>query len=471
MDNYLAEQILKNLPFTPTQSQDSAIRSLAKYLFDREPYSVFLLRGYAGTGKTQLIASVVQTILEQGADCELLAPTGRAAKVLTTYTRHQAYTIHRQIYQATADGIEEGGAYRIRRSSGRSTVFIVDESSMIGNESVEPTPFGSGSLLNDLLAYVNETDGCRLILAGDMAQLPPVGSVVSPALDAGVMETSYGLRIHECTLTEVVRQQKESAILSLATSLRRLLSNGISEKIKLNIRDSGDVSAISGTELIEALDASFRTVGMDETIIVSYSNKRALAYNLGIRSQVLYYEEELVRGDRLVVTRNNYRYCDRRDKTDFVANGEIVEILRLGKRYELYGFRFADATISLVEQGREIEARLLLDGLTAETAGLTHAQRQKLYDAVAEDYSSMASIPARRKAIKEDAFFSALEVKYAYAITCHKAQGGQWKHVYVDMGMLSYLPHDEQLCRWLYTAVTRASERLFLVNTPKDMLP
>lgn len=471
MDNYLAGQILKNLPFTPTQSQDSAIRSLAKYLLDREPYSVFLLRGYAGTGKTQLIASVVQTILEQGADCELLAPTGRAAKVLTTYTRHQAYTIHRQIYQATAAGIEEGGTYRIRRSSGRSTVFIVDESSMIGNESVEPTPFGSGSLLNDLLAYVNETDGCRLILAGDTAQLPLVGSVVSPALDAGVMETSYGLRIYECTLTEVVRQQKESAILSLATSLRRLLSDGISDKIKLNIRDSGDVSAISGAELIEALDASFRTVGMDETIIVSYSNKRALAYNLGIRSQVLYYEEELVRGDRLVVTRNNYHYCDRRDKTDFVANGEIVEILRLSKRYELYGFRFADATISLVEQGREIEARLLLDGLTAETAGLTHTQRQKLYDAVAEDYSSVASIPARRKAIREDAFFSALEVKYAYAITCHKAQGGQWKHVYVDMGMLSYLPHDEQLCRWLYTAVTRASERLFLVNTPKDMLP
>ncbi|KGN74820.1 helicase [Porphyromonas gulae] len=471
MDNYLAGQILKNLPFTPTQSQDSAIRSLAKYLLDREPYSVFLLRGYAGTGKTQLIASVVQTILQQGAHCELLAPTGRAAKVLTSYTRHQAYTIHRQIYQASAAGIEEGGSYRIRRSSPTGTVFIVDESSMIGNESVEPTPFGSGSLLNDLLAYVNETDGCRLILAGDMAQLPPVGSVVSPALDAGVMETFYGLRIYECTLTEVVRQQKESAILSLATSLRRLLSDGISDKIKLNIRDSGDVSAISGAELIEALDASFRTVGMDETIIVSYSNKRALAYNLGIRSQVLYYEEELVRGDRLVVTRNNYRYCDRRDKTDFVANGEIVEILRLGKRYELYGFRFADATINLVEQGREIEARLLLDGLTAETAGLTHVQRQKLYDAVAEDYSSVESVPARRKAIREDAFFSALEVKYAYAITCHKAQGGQWKHVYVDMGMLSYLPHDEQLCRWLYTAVTRASERLYLVNTPKDMMP
>ncbi|KGN85282.1 ATP-dependent DNA helicase [Porphyromonas gulae] len=471
MDNYLAGQILKNLPFTPTQSQDSAIRSLAKYLLDREPYSVFLLRGYAGTGKTQLIASVVQTILQQGAHCELLAPTGRAAKVLTSYTRHQAYTIHRQIYQASAAGIEEGGSYRIRRSSPTGTVFIVDESSMIGNESVEPTPFGSGSLLNDLLAYVNETDGCRLILAGDMAQLPPVGSVVSPALDVGVMETFYGLRIYECTLTEVVRQQKESAILSLATSLRRLLSDGISDKIKLNIKDSGDVSAISGAELIEALDASFRTVGMDETIIVSYSNKRALAYNLGIRSQVLYYEEELVRGDRLVVTRNNYRYCDRRDKTDFVANGEIVEILRLGKRYELYGFRFADATINLVEQGREIEARLLLDGLTAETAGLTHVQRQKLYDAVAEDYSSVESVPARRKAIREDAFFSALEVKYAYAITCHKAQGGQWKHVYVDMGMLSYLPHDEQLCRWLYTAVTRASERLYLVNTPKDMMP
>ena len=227
------------------------------------------------------------------------------------------------------------------------------------------------------------------------------------------------------------------------------------------------MSAISGTELIEALDASFRTVGMDETIIVSYSNKRALAYNLGIRSQVLYYEEELVRGDRLVVTRNNYRYCDRRDKTDFVANGEIVEILRLGKRYELYGFRFADATISLVEQGREIEARLLLDGLTAETAGLTHAQRQKLYDAVAEDYSSTASIPARRKAIKEDAFFSALEVKYAYAITCHKAQGGQWAHVYIDQGFLTEDMLNQDYYHWLYTALTRASEKVYLVNWNK----
>ncbi len=470
MSNCLAEQIRKNLPFTPTRSQDSAIDKLANFFADRRPYSVFLLRGYAGTGKTQLITAVVKTVLEQGADCELLAPTGRAAKVLTAYTCHQAYTIHRQIYQASAAGIEEGGSYRIRRNGAGGTVFIVDESSMIGNESAEPTPFGSGSLLNDLLSYVSNTDGCSLIFAGDVAQLPPVGSEVSPALDARVMGDAYGLHIYECTLMEVVRQQEESAILSLATSLRQLLSEGVGEKIKLRIPAVGDVSAISGAELIDALDTSYRDVGLADTIVVSYSNKRALAYNLGIRGQVLYYEEELVRGDRLVVTRNNYHYCERKDKTDFVANGEIVEVLRLGKQYAFYGFRFVDATLALVEQGREIEARLILDGLTGETAGLTSAQRQSLYEAVAEDYSSVESLPARRKAIREDAFFSALEVKYAYAVTCHKAQGGQWRHVYIDMGMLSYLPHDEQLCRWLYTAVTRASERLFLVNTPQDML-
>ncbi|WP_373775208.1 ATP-dependent DNA helicase, partial [Porphyromonas loveana] len=365
-----------------------------------------------------------------------MAPTGRAAKVLTAYTCHQAYTIHRQIYQASAAGIEEGGSYRIRRNGAGGTVFIVDESSMIGNESAEPTPFGSGSLLNDLLSYVSNTDGCSLIFAGDVAQLPPVGSEVSPALDARVMGDAYGLHIYECTLMEVVRQQEESAILSLATSLRQLLSEGVGEKIKLRIPAVGDVSAISGAELIDALDTSYSDVGLADTIVVSYSNKRALAYNLGIRGQVLYYEEELVRGDRLVVTRNNYHYCERKDKTDFVANGEIVEVLRLGKQYAFYGFRFVDATLALVEQGREIEARLILDGLTGETAGLTSAQRQSLYEAVAEDYSSVESLPARRKAIREDAFFSALEVKYAYAVTCHKAQGGQWRHVYIDMGML-----------------------------------
>lgn len=470
MSNCLKDQILKNLPFTPTKSQNSAAKMLVEYLTDTTAYSVFLLRGYAGTGKTQLIASLVKTFLSIGTDFELLAPTGRAAKVLTSYTGCQAYTIHRKIYQASVSMLEEGGAYHIRHNRHQGTVFIVDESSMIGEKKTDYTSFGSGSLLNDLFSYVYETDSCRLIFVGDSAQLPPVGSDISPALDASLLRDLYGFQVCEVVLTDVVRQQRESMSLSLATHLRQQLFASPQKLDLSKAKGVGNVAHISGADLVDSLDTSYRKVGQEETLVITYSNKRALAYNLGIRSQVLYYEEKLVKGDRLVVTRNNYHYCTRPDKSDFLANGEIIEICHLGRQYEFYGFKFADATIKLVEQEREVDVRLILDALDSDTNGLSPTQRQTLYDAVLEDYISIQSIVERRKKVREDAFYSSLEVKYAYALTCHKAQGGQWKHVYIDMEMLSYLPHDKQLCRWLYTAVTRVSEQLFLINTPIDLL-
>ncbi len=469
-NNFFAVEITENLHFTPTASQEKAIQTLSEYLSMHNPYTIMVLSGYAGTGKTQLVAATVTTLIKYNIPFELLAPTGRAAKVLSAYTGQQASTIHRRIYNAGSQLIEEGGSYRLACHKRDGTVFIVDEASMISVQSGDYTGFGSGELLSDLLEYVHGADACRLIIVGDRGQLPPVHAVHSHALDIEFLSSRYGLNVFEASLVDVVRQGAGSAILDLATYLRALISIQPLPELRLAIPKVDDLRSISSDELIDSLDRSYRDVGIDECLVICYSNKRTLAYNRGIRAQVLSYEEELVRGERLMVARNNYSFAKRKDRSDFIANGEIIELMRTSKHYDLYGFRFVDAEVILLEQGEERKLRLIMDVLSSESAALSFDQRQELFDQVSLDYEHISSITDRRKALRKDLFLNALEVKYAYALTCHKAQGGQWQHVYIDLSILSYVPYDEQLCRWLYTAVTRATERLFLINTPSKLL-
>lgn len=479
MSNALRKQFLENLPFTPTESQKKAIDELILYLTDTNPYALFLLKGYAGTGKTLLVSAIAHTLIGCKTNVMLMASTGRAAKVLAEAVGLPAYTIHRTIYQSTAATPEQGGSFSISKAHREPTVFIVDEASMIGADSNELGFFGSGNLLSDLLAYVWANDGCRLILVGDTAQLPPIGCELSPALDRTILEQQYGMHVYESELDDVVRQESTSGILLNATMLRQQLNdvrhqaegtdNNEITDLKIRTHKLTDVQNITGTELIDMIAGQYRKYGKDECMVVAYSNKRALAYNLGIRNQVLNYDEMLVRGERLVVARNNYAYAQRRDRSDFIANGEIIRIIRLRKQYELYGLHFADATIIIEDRNEEVDVRLILDGLTAEAPQLTYAQRTAFYQAIEEDYAHISSVTERRKAIRKDPFWSALEVKYAYAMTCHKAQGGQWASIFVDMGMLSIVPKDQSLLRWLYTAITRATDELILVNPPEDM--
>ncbi|GAD07639.1 ATP-dependent DNA helicase [Porphyromonas crevioricanis] len=463
----LSEQIVGNMPFTPTVSQLSAIDIFTHFLADPSPYSVFVLSGYAGTGKTSLVSSIVQTLSISGIAICLMAPTGRAAKILSTRAKRDAYTIHRIIYKSSAAMLEEGGSFSLVKEGRSGSLYVVDEASMIGQEGSNSGLFGSGDLLTDLLAYVIGTDTAKLILVGDTAQLPPVGSNISPALDTNLLTDLYGLHIYSASLTDVIRQKQESGILANATLLRDLLDNG--EQILLH-NCYADTHFIGGAELIESIDSAYRRYGREDVLVVCYSNKRALAYNLGIRAQVLDLEEELVRGDRLVVVRNNYAYAQNRDKTDFLANGEIVEIRRLGKYHELYEKRFVEADIYLEDRDSELTVMLLLDTLATESAHMTQGEREAFYQNVLADYQEEASVVKCRELVRKNPYWQALEVKYAYALTCHKAQGGQWPCIFIDMGLVSLMERDNSLLRWLYTALTRATQEVFFVNTPESMI-
>ncbi|KGN97832.1 ATP-dependent RecD-like DNA helicase [Porphyromonas sp. COT-290 OH3588] len=476
MYNLIEQQILQKLGLSPTSGQEEAIASCAAFLANPAPYSIFLLKGYAGTGKTFLLNAIASAAEEAGMQVELMATTGRAAKVLEQATGRITTTIHRRIYRSTAASIEEGGGYKLASHKGASTLFIVDEASMISGAANEPTPFGSGNLLDDLLAYVAEADGCKLILVGDTAQLPPVGSELSDALNATQLERQYGVKIYEAELTEVVRQAESSGILGLATYLRQLLAShastpsGESIQLKLDISAYHDVEVITGVELVDTLDGAYRRYGREECLVIAPSNKRALTFNLGIRAQVLDYDEEVVRGEGLIVARNNYHYTKRRDRSDFIANGELIELRRLHRQTELYGLRFADATIYLPDREDELEVKLLLTGLADEQAQRTHQQRTALYQALLEDYSHHSSVMDLRRAIRQDPYWGALEVKYGYAVTAHKAQGGQWPCVFIDLGLMKLLPTDLNMIRWLYTAITRATEQVYLVNPPEEFI-
>ena len=470
INTYLGQQIKTNFPYKPTFEQENVVKILADFLFCRKMDVLFLLKGYAGTGKTSLIGALVKTLDQLEQKCVLLAPTGRAAKVFSHYAGHPAYTIHKKIYRQKTFSNEMDN-FSINDNLHQHTLFIVDEASMIANDGLSGSMFGTGRLLDDLIQYVYSGQGCRLMLIGDLAQLPPVGEEESPALSADVLK-GYGLEVHEAMLTEVVRQLSDSGILWNATELRRYISEEDFFTLPMvKVDGFPDVKVIPGNELIEAIGDSYDRVGMDETIVVCRSNKRANIYNKGIRNTILYREEELETGDLLMVAKNNYFWTEGCKELDFIANGEIAEVRRVRREREMYGFRFADVVLRFPDYDElELEATVLLDTLHTESPALPKEMNDKLFYAVLEDYSDITIKRERMKKMKSDPYYNALQVKYAYAVTCHKAQGGQWKRVFLDQGYMTEDMLSPDYFRWLYTAFTRATETLYLVNWPKEQM-
>ena len=442
---------------------------ISEFILSGDDRKIFLLCGYAGTGKTTLISALVRTMEQLGRKTVLLAPTGRAAKVFSGYSGKSAYTIHKWIYRQKS--ILDASQFTLMDNRAVNTLFIVDEASMISNAGV--SNFGSGALLDDLVEYVYSGNGCSLLLLGDTAQLPPVGEELSPALSQDYLSSMF-LGVHAIELTQVMRQLSDSGILYNATRLREIIYNGETASLPM-IRLSGfaDICRVSGEELIEAIESSYNDAGTDETIVLCRSNKRANIYNEGIRRRILYREEELSRGDMLMVVKNNYYWREvlgKEDKSlleklDFIANGDVAEVVRVGGVEEMYGFRFADVTLSLIDYDDcEIDVKIMLDTLISESPSLTKDENEKLFSAVWEDYPEIRSKRKRMEQVRNNPYYNALQVKYGYAVTCHKAQGGQWQRVFVDQGFVSPDMMGVDYYRWLYTAFTRASERLYLVN-------
>ena len=468
INTYLGQQIKTNFPYKPTFEQEKVVKILADFLFCREMDSLFLLKGYAGTGKTSLIGALVKTLDQLEQKCVLLAPTGRAAKVFAHYAGHPAFTIHKKIYRQRSFSNELDN-FSINDNLHQHTLFIVDEASMIANDGLSGSMFGTGRLLDDLVQYVYSGQGCRLMLIGDTAQLPPVGEEESPALSANALK-GYGLKVYEGMLTEVVRQLSDSGILWNATELRRYIAEEDFFTLPpIRVEDFPDIKVIPGNELIEAITDSYDHVGLDETIVVCRSNKRANIYNKGIRNTILFREEELETGDLLMVAKNNYYWTEGCKEIDFIANGDIAEVRRVRREREMYGFRFADVVLRFPDyDDMELEMKLLLDTLHTDTPALPKEMNDKLFYSVLEDYADITIKRERMKKMKSDPYYNALQVKYAYAVTCHKAQGGQWKRVFLDQGYMTEDMLSPDYFRWLYTAFTRATETLYLVNWPKE---
>lgn len=437
---------------------------MARFLYDSDPRSAFLLRGYAGTGKTSLVSALIRTLPQLRVNSLLLAPTGRAAKVLSGYSGRQAFTIHKKIYMTATDAT---GQMRTMRAVNKHshTLFIVDEASMIG---VEPTA-SRHSLLEDLLEFVYSGNHCRLMLIGDTAQLPPVGQSESPALDAAYLKASFGLNLLSQELTEVVRQQSLSGILANATALRGQIADmQMADEAQLPLFDTADdVVNLNGQDLMEVLNKEYSGDGLEDVVVVTRSNKRANLFNQGIRASVLFREEEVNAGDYLMVVKNNYFWLDSDSTIGFIANGDIVEVLSVRHVQELYGFRFADATLRFVDYPDEqsLDCKIMLSTLYSESPSLTADEQERLYTTVMEDYADLPHKADRLRELRQNPYYNALQVKFSYALTCHKTQGGQWRTVIIDQG---FLPPDQRLdrdyLRWLYTAFTRASGRVYLLG-------
>ena len=473
----LKYKILQQFGFPPTQEQAHALEVFAEFLTDRDPHAVMILRGSAGTGKTTLSGAIVRTLKEIRQKVMLLAPTGRAAKVFSLNSGSPAYTIHRRIYREKSfSGVE--GQFNLNDNLYTDTLFMVDEASMIASMGLGGMSFGSGCLLDDLVHFVYQGRNDRLLLIGDKAQLPPVGEEESPALHAAMLE-GYGLKVYECDLNEVLRQSEESGILYNATMIRQMITHDdITQLPKIHFAGYSDIKPMPGSELIEALADSYHHVGLDDTIVVTRSNKRANIFNQGIRNMVLDREEELSQGDILMIVKNNYYWMEEERKSNnklqsndipaFLANGDRAKVLKVRRRIDLYGFRFATLLLQFPDYDNyELEATVLLDTLTSEAPALTHEQQEQLFHQIEEDYQDIPLKADRMKAIRQDQFFNALQVKFAYAVTCHKAQGGQWAHVYVDQGYMTDDMLNPDYIHWLYTAFTRATEMLYLVNWPE----
>lgn len=437
---------------------------MSRFLYDSDPRSAFILRGYAGTGKTSLISALIATLPQLRVNSMLLAPTGRAAKVLSGYSHQSAFTIHKKIYMTATDST---GAVRTVRAVNKHsyTLFIVDEASMIG---LEPTSSGQ-SLLEDLIDYVYDGNHCRLMLIGDTAQLPPVGQSESPALDEKYLAAACGLNVLSTELTEVVRQQNLSGILANATELRGQIGDILpgDEAVFPLFEPTTDVIRLMGEDLTETLFREYDSSQLEDVVVVTRSNKRANLFNQGIRASVLFREEEVNAGDYLMVVKNNYFWLDEESTIGFIANGDIVEVLSVRNVQELYGFRFADATLRFVDYPDEQprDCKLLLSTLYSESPSLTHDEQQRLFNNVMEDYADLPRKADRLRELRQNPYYNALQIKFSYALTCHKTQGGQWRTVIIDQGFLPPdMVVDREYLRWLYTAFTRATERVYLLN-------
>lgn len=460
----VARLILSHFPHLPTDGQREVCLSMSQFLFDGDARSAFLLKGYAGTGKTSLVSALIQTLPQLRVNCVLLAPTGRAAKVISSYAHRQAFTIHKKIYQTATD---VSGITRTFRAVNRYsyTLFIVDEASMIGQESAGTRQ----SLLEDLVSFVYSGSHCRLMLIGDTAQLPPVGQSESPALDERYLAAAFSLNITAGELTEVVRQQQLSGILHNATVLRgQIATMGHADEARLPLfSTTSDVVRLDPEELMEALYREYAAYNLEEIVIVTRSNKRANLFNQGIRNSVLFREEEVNAGDYLMVVKNNYFWVDGDSSIGFIANGDIVEVLSVRNVQEQYGFRFADATLRFVDYPDEEsrDCKLLLSTLYSESPSLTSEEQRQLYEAVMEDYAELPHKADRLRELRQNPYYNALQVKFSYALTCHKTQGGQWRTVIIDQGFMPPdKPLDRDYLRWLYTAFTRATEKVYLLG-------
>jgi len=460
----------ENFGFVPTPSQENLIHALSRFLLSAKPNCLLMVKGYAGTGKTSMVNAIVKTLPNLRLKSVLLAPTGRAAKVLGSYSKRLASTIHRKIYfkQRTASG---GVFFVPGRNLHTDTVFIVDEASMIGWENF--TTAGGGNLLSDLFEYVYSGKNCRMIVIGDGAQLPPVGSALSPALNLDFLQREFTLTAAMCELSHVMRQAEDSGILSFATDLRKCIVDSDTEpELPLKIPMMPDIINISGDELQDVLESNFGTYGDEGAVIICRSNKRCNLFNQEIRARVFFREELVNAGDYLMAVKNNYHWMGEESKAGFIANGDIFEIMRIGKTVERYGFNFLHVTGRFVDYPDEPETELVIwtDSLAIEAAAMPDSSRDKLYRSVKKDYEHLRTSEERKKALATDPYYNAVQVKYAYAITCHKAQGGQWPVVIVDQGYLTEDMIDHEYFRWLYTAVTRATTKLYLLNFSNHLL-
>ena len=462
-NEFFSDLLRQKMVFAPTSDQSDAIEGLSRFVCGDGGDGIFVLRGYAGTGKTTLVGAFVRTLASLNVRTVLMAPTGRAAKVLSSYSGMPAYTIHRTIYRQRSG---YGAAFSIAPNLFSDTFFIVDEASMISQSPGEMSAFGSGRLLDDLVQYVFSGTNCRLLLVGDAGQLPPVGSPLSPALDVGELGC-YGVGVGEASLGEVVRQAEGSGILSNATMLRRIMEQtapGQQVAPQLVVSGYDDISRISGAELLEALENSYDTVGLSDTLVVTRSNKYANVYNNGIRSRIFWREEQLTVGDIVMVVKNNYFYAKDVEKLDFIANGDTAEVVRVGRHEELYGFHFINVDLRFTDYDNlELSVKVIQESLQSEGPSLTQKEADTLYHNVCEDYAGMSK-SEMYKALRGNEYFNALQVKFAYAVTCHKSQGGQWSNVFIDNGYLTDDMLDREYLRWLYTALTRATKKVYLVN-------
>ena len=463
------KQLFDNFPFEPTVSQKKWFDEVADFIFSNTPNTVFLLKGCAGTGKTTLIGSLISQLKKVGYKSVLMAPTGRAAKVMASYSKSSAYTIHKQIYYPKSDSsgkIE----FQLKPNKYRKTIFIVDEASMISDDRNQSKIFENGSLLNDLIQYVGQGDKCKLIFVGDPAQLPPIHLNLSPALDTNELKNFYFDKVYSIELDSVVRQALGSGILDNATRLRSHLYDGVYDQFQFDVDNVSDIYySNNGMNIFDSLSSAFDKAGIDQTIFIVRSNKRANLLNEHIRKRIFGWDDDLCVGDQLMVVKNNYFWLTIDSTPGFIANGDVIEVLAIMSRKNIYDFSFAEVRVRLVDYPDEdpFETVILLDTLKSETPSLSFEDGNRLYKNVLEDYSSERSKYKQFLKVKKNPFFNSLQVKYSYAITCHKSQGGQWENVFIEKPYLKEGPNKDYL-RWLYTAITRAKKSLFLIGFPDE---